>query len=70
MTAREPWFLRYERDEIRRSGDLGPPMNPLADISSGPPGLLDRLPDRLRGETPPKRRQPADTSPQEVNTHG
>jgi hypothetical protein len=42
-----PWFLAYEQAEIRKSGDLGAPMNPLADVFGGPAGLLDALPDRL-----------------------
>ena len=38
---------RHDQAEMRRSGDLGAPMNPLANVFGGPAGLLDELPDRL-----------------------
>ncbi len=43
MAKREPWFLALERAEFRKSGSLGDPMDPLADVFGDGPGLLDEL---------------------------
>jgi hypothetical protein len=40
----EPWFLACERAEIGRSGGLGAPLDPRADVFGGPAGVLDGLP--------------------------